>query len=61
VSVVGKGGIERQVLLPASVSRSLVSLRGDVGANDPVFASRKGGGTAHRAGRAGHRQARWGA
>jgi integrase/recombinase XerD len=26
------------------VSRSLLSLRGDAGANDPVFASRKGGG-----------------
>ena len=34
----------RQVLLPEIVSRSLLSLRGDAGANDPVFASRKGGG-----------------
>jgi hypothetical protein len=31
-------------LLPATVSRSLLSLRGDAGNNDPVFASRKGGG-----------------
>jgi integrase/recombinase XerD len=33
----------RQVLLPEIVSRSLLSLRGDAGANDPVFVSRKGG------------------
>jgi integrase/recombinase XerD len=32
------------VLVPAIVSRSLLSLRGDAGTNDPVFASRKGGG-----------------
>ena len=44
LSIVGKGGVVRQVLLPAAVSRSLLSLRGDAGANDPVFASRKGGG-----------------
>ena len=44
LNVLGKGGVERNVLLPASVSRSLLSLRGDAGANDPVFASRKGGG-----------------
>jgi integrase/recombinase XerD len=30
--------------LPEIVSRSLLSLRGDAGANDPVFASRKHGG-----------------
>jgi integrase/recombinase XerD len=34
----------RQVLLPAAVSRSLLSLRADAGNNDPVFASRKSGG-----------------
>jgi hypothetical protein len=33
----------RQVLLPEIVSRALLSLSGDAGANDPVFASRKGG------------------
>jgi integrase/recombinase XerD len=44
LSIVGKGGVVRQVLLPAAVSRSLLSLRGDAGTNDPVFASRKGGG-----------------
>jgi integrase/recombinase XerD len=44
LSIAGKGGKVRQVLLPEIVSRSLLSLRGDAGANDPVFASRKGGG-----------------
>ena len=34
-------GIVRQVLLPVASSRSLLSLRGDAGANDAVFASRK--------------------
>jgi len=41
LSVTGKGGRARQVLLPKSVSRLLLALRGDAGANDPVFASRK--------------------
>jgi integrase/recombinase XerD len=44
LNVKGKGGIVRQVLLPAVVSKALTDLRGDAGANDPVFASRKGGG-----------------
>ena len=44
LSVTGKGGRVRQVLLPEIVSRSLLSLRADAGASDPVFASRKGGG-----------------
>jgi integrase/recombinase XerD len=44
LSISGKGGKVRQVLLPEVVSRSLLSLRGDAGANDPVFASRKGDG-----------------
>jgi integrase/recombinase XerD len=43
LSIAGKGGKLRQVLLPETVSRSRLSLRGDAGANDPVFASRKGG------------------
>jgi integrase/recombinase XerD len=42
--IIGKGGKVRQVLLPEVVSRSLLSLRGDAGVNDPVFASRQGGG-----------------
>jgi integrase/recombinase XerD len=41
LSITGKGGITRQVLLPEAVSRSLLSLRGDAGANDALFASRK--------------------
>jgi integrase/recombinase XerD len=44
LSVLGKGGKVRQILLPEIVSRSLLSIRGDAGADDPVFASRKGGG-----------------
>ena len=44
LSVTGKGGFVRQVLLPEVVSKSLLSIRGDAGANDPVFPSRKGGG-----------------
>jgi integrase/recombinase XerD len=44
LSIVGKGGKVRQVLLPQTVSRSLLSLRGDAGADGPVFASRSGGG-----------------
>jgi integrase/recombinase XerD len=43
LSVVGKGGVMRQVLLPEAVSRALLSLRGDAGANDPLFASNKTG------------------
>jgi integrase/recombinase XerD len=43
LSILGKGGKVRQVLLPEIVSRALLSLRGDAGANDHVFASRKGG------------------
>jgi hypothetical protein len=34
LSIQGKGGKARQVLLP--------DMRGDANANDPVFASRKG-------------------
>jgi site-specific recombinase XerD len=43
LSITGKGGVVRQVLLPAPVSKSLLALRGDAGANDAVFASRKTG------------------
>jgi integrase/recombinase XerD len=48
LSITGKGGKVRQVLLPEIVSRSLLSLRGDAGANDPVFASRNGGHLSER-------------
>jgi integrase/recombinase XerD len=35
--------MRQSMLLPASVSRSLLVLRGDAGANDAVFGSRKTG------------------
>ena len=44
ITVFGKGGKTRVVLLPASTWRALVSLHGDAGADAPVFKSRKGGG-----------------
>jgi integrase/recombinase XerD len=44
LSITGKGGKVRNVLLPEVVSRSLLSLRGDAGANDPVFKGRQGDG-----------------
>jgi integrase/recombinase XerD len=43
LSITGKGGLVRQVLLPEPVSRALLALRGDAGANDAVFAGRKTG------------------
>ena len=49
LSVLGKGHKRREVLLPEVVSRSLLSLRGDAGANDPVFASPRGGHLTERA------------
>ena len=49
LSILGKGGKVRQVLLPDIVSRSLLSLRGDAGANQSVFASRKGSHLTERA------------
>ena len=39
----GKGSKERTVLLPESIYAELVALRGNAGADDPVFRSRKGG------------------
>ena len=44
LSITGKGGKVRQVLLPEIVSRALLSLRGDAGNDDVVFPSRMGGG-----------------
>lgn len=43
VTVFGKGGKTRAVLLPASVWHGLVQLRRDAGADDAVFLSAKGG------------------
>lgn len=42
LSVTGKGGRTRQVLLPEIVSQSLLSLRAGAGPADPIFASRTG-------------------
>ncbi len=54
LSVLGKGGVVRQVLLPKTVSRQLLDLRGDAGASPregggPVFAARHGGPLTERA------------
>jgi integrase/recombinase XerD len=43
ITVFGKGGKTRTVLMPESVWNALQSLRGDAGENNPVFRSRKGG------------------
>jgi len=49
LSVLGNGHKRREVLLPEVVGRSLLSLRGDAGANAPVFASPRGGHLTERA------------
>lgn len=43
ITVFGKGGKTRTVLMPQSVWRHLQSLRGEAGDDAPVFRSRKGG------------------
>ena len=43
ITVFGKGGKTRTVLIPESVWNALVSLRGEAGDQAPVFRSRKGG------------------
>lgn len=43
ITVFGKGGKTRSVLVPQAVWHSLLSLRGDSSENGPVFRSRKGG------------------
>jgi integrase/recombinase XerD len=42
ITVFGKNGRTRSITLPAALWRELVSLRGDAGAEDPVFPSRTG-------------------
>ena len=44
ITVFGKGGKTRTVLLKAKVWQQILSIRGQAGAVDPVFPSRKGGG-----------------
>jgi integrase/recombinase XerD len=43
VSVLGKGGKSREILVPASVWSRVIALRAGAGADDPVFRSRTGG------------------
>ena len=43
VTVFGKGGSTRVVLIPAPVWEELLALGGEAGPDDPVFRSRKGG------------------
>jgi integrase/recombinase XerD len=43
VTVTGKGGKTRSVILPARVASVLLPTRGDAGDQDPVFRSQKGG------------------
>ncbi len=43
VTVYGKGGKTRAVLLSPNLWQDLIKLKGDAGWNDPVFLSRKGG------------------
>jgi integrase/recombinase XerD len=43
VTVYGKGGKTRAVLLSPNLWQDLIKLKGDAGWNDPVFKSRKGG------------------
>lgn len=47
VTVYGKGGKTRTVLLPASLWVELMQLRGEAAADAPVFQSRKGNHDAH--------------
>lgn len=44
ITVFGKGGKTRTILLKSKVWRQLQSLKGDAITLDPIFASRKGGG-----------------
>jgi integrase/recombinase XerD len=44
ITVFGKGGKTRTVLLKSKVWQQLLSIKGDANAVDPIFRSRKGGG-----------------
>lgn len=44
ITVFGKGGKTRNILLKPKAWQQLISIRGDAGAVDPIFRSRKGGG-----------------
>lgn len=47
ITVFGKGGKTRVVLLSSETWAILITLRGEAGGDDPVFASRKGKGHLH--------------
>ena len=47
VTVFGKGSKTRTILLSEATWAALIAIRGDAGPDDPVFASRKGGGHLH--------------
>jgi len=49
LSITGKGGVVRQILLPKRVSEDLFAWRGDASNNDPVFPARHGGHLTERA------------
>jgi integrase/recombinase XerD len=49
VTIFGKGGKTRVVLLSPDTWAALISLKGDAGLDDPVFPSRKGKGHLHPA------------
>ena len=49
LSITGKGGIVRQVLLPKKLSDDMFAWRGDAGNNDAVFPARHGGHLTERA------------
>lgn len=48
MTVLGKGGKTRAVLLPASTWRAIAELRGEAGPDDAVFPSTRGGGPLDR-------------
>jgi integrase/recombinase XerD len=48
ITVFGKGGKTRAILLPSGVWRELLALRGEAGPDDPVFRSRNRGGMLSR-------------
>lgn len=49
LSIIGKGGVVRQVLLPNKLSEDLLAARSDAGSGDPVFKARHGGRLTERA------------
>jgi integrase/recombinase XerD len=48
LTVLGKGGKVRSVVLPVGLWKDLVEFRGEANEGDPIFVSRKGGGSLDR-------------